>query len=193
MSRWTRFWRANRSGVHPGNTFLSFLASSLWDKPILSGYPFVEGKCSWTLPWTDSLQRNSFIGELVILDILVGISLFGEGRQVGIRLFPMVNLCTWFGNQFVCLYIDAGIWAVFVGNCLYLLCFGVIKLIIGTISSILKERSLGWILDMLRSEEQWPLKGSRLNNLEVRSTFQRRGTLWKWSGLGLPWTWGVQF
>ena len=45
--------------------------------------------------------------------------------------------------------------AVFVGICLRLLHFGVIKLIkMGNVSSILKERSLGCILDMLRSEEQ---------------------------------------
>ena len=50
--------------------------------------------------------------------------------------------------------INAGICAIFVGICLLLLYFGAIKLIkLGNISSILKERSLGCILDMLRSEE----------------------------------------
>ena len=56
------------------------------------------------------------------------------------------------------------------------LCFSVIKFIkLGNISSVLKERSLGSILDMLRSE-QWPLNGSQLSNLVVGSTLQRRGT-----------------
>lgn len=39
--------------------------------------------------------------------------------------------------------------------CLHLLCFGVINLIKrGNISSIPKKRSLGYILDMVKSEEQ---------------------------------------
>ena len=42
----------------------------------------------------------------------------------------------------------------------------------GNISSVLKERSLGCILDMLRSKEQWPLYGSQLNNLALRSALQ---------------------
>ena len=67
--------------------------------------------------------------------------------------------------------------AVFVGIFLYLLCFGVIKLVkMGNISSILKEGSLACILNVLRSGEQWPLNGSQLNSLAVRSALQRRGT-----------------
>ena len=54
-------------------------------------------------------------------------------------------------------------------------CYKLIEM--GNISSILKESSLGHILDMLRSEEQWPMDGSQLNNLAVRSTLQRKGTL----------------
>ena len=63
---------------------------------------------------------------------------------------------------------------IFVGICVCVLCFGAIKLIkLGAISSVPKERSLGHILVMLRSEEQWPLSGSQLNNLAIK----RRGTL----------------
>ena len=63
---------------------------------------------------------------------------------------------------------------IFVGICVRLLCFDVIKLIkMGNISSVTKERSLGHILDMLRSEEQRPPNGSQLNNLVSR----RRRTL----------------
>ena len=51
----------------------------------------------------------------------------------------------------------------FVEICLHLLCFGVIKLAkIGNISSIPKESSLGYLLDMLSLEEQWPLNGSQI-------------------------------
>ena len=47
--------------------------------------------------------------------------------------------------------------------------FGIIQLIkVGDISSILKERSLGCTLDVLRSEEQRPLNDSPLSNLAVK-------------------------
>ena len=64
-------------------------------------------------------------------------------------------------------------WNLFVPFLLEFVCifcvFSVIQLIkVGNISSILKERSLGCTLDMLRSEEQWPLNGSQLNNLAVK-------------------------
>lgn len=40
-----------------------------------------------------------------------------------------------------------------------------------------KGRSLGHMLDMLRSEAPWVLNGSRFNTLAVRSALQRRGSL----------------
>ena len=47
--------------------------------------------------------------------------------------------------------------------------FGITQLIkVGDISSILKERSLGCTLDVLRSEEQRPLNDSPLSNLAVK-------------------------
>ena len=61
----------------------------------------------------------------------------------------------------------------FAGIFLHLFCFGVIKLVrMGNISSIPKERSLGCILDMLRSEKQWHLNGSQLNNLAVEALYK---------------------
>jgi hypothetical protein len=47
------------------------------------------------------------------------------------------------------------VYVIFIEKFLHLFCFGVIKLVrMGNISSIPKERSLGYILDMLKSEEQ---------------------------------------
>lgn len=40
-----------------------------------------------------------------------------------------------------------------------------------------KERSLGYVLDMLRSEEQRLLSGSQFNSLAVRSALQSGGSL----------------
>ena len=55
-------------------------------------------------------------------------------------VWEVVDLCT-----------NDGICAIFVGMFLCLLCFGVIKLLkTGSISSVLKESSLSYILDMLR-------------------------------------------
>ena len=71
----------------------------------------------------------------------------------------------------------------------------------GNISSIPKERSLGYILDMLRSEEQWYLNGSQLNNLAVEALYKGEEHsddnehVWQEGESeagGLPWTWGVQ-
>ena len=59
------------------------------------------------------------------------------------------------GVSFLYAFMLGSICAAVVGICVHLVCFGVIKLIkMGNVSSILKERSLGCILDMLRSEEQ---------------------------------------
>ena len=72
----------------------------------------------------------------------------------------MVHLCT-----------NDGICAIFVEIFRCLLYFGVIKLLkTGSISSVLKESSLRYILGILRLGEQWPLNGSHLYNLEVRNT-----------------------
>ena len=47
------------------------------------------------------------------------------------------------------------VYVIFIELFLHLFSFGVIKLVrMGNISSIPKERSLGCVLDMLRSEEQ---------------------------------------
>ena len=54
--------------------------------------------------------------------------------------------------------------------------------------SILKERSLGSILDMLRSEEQWPLKWLTIKQSGSQNLFTKERNTWiinmSW---GIPW------
>ena len=116
----------------------------------------------------EPIHWNLFFGELV---------LFGIGGLVGIFSFVFQGKFIYLRWKLVHLCISTGLCVICVRICLHLLCFGAIKLIkMGNISSILKQNSLGHILDTLRSEQQWPLNGSQLYSLTVRSILQKRET-----------------
>ena len=77
------------------------------------------------------------------------------------------------GVSFLYAFMLGSICAAVVGICVHLLCFGVIKLVkMGNILSVLKARSLGCVLNVLRSGEQW-LAAS----LAIRSALQSRRAL----------------
>ena len=125
-----------------------------------SFHPVGEGNCSWMVPqlelvhlfckirfiWVGSqFNWNLFFGELVLVGIggLARIcSVVFQGKFIYLS-WKLVHLC-----------ISTGLCVICVRICLHLLCFGAIKLIkMGSISSILKQNSLGHILDTLWSEE----------------------------------------
>ena len=58
----------------------------------------------------------------------------------------------------------------------------------GNISSVPKERSLEYTLDMLRLKVQWPLSGSQQTVWQSETLYKERHTLIMNMPRGLPWT-----